>query len=35
MMTLTRYPQVLVSTMGLAFITILVPLSCGIVIAAA
>ena len=27
MMTLTRYPQVLVSTMGLAFITILVPLS--------
>jgi proton glutamate symport protein len=27
LMTLTRYPQVLVSTMGLAFITILVPLS--------
>jgi proton glutamate symport protein len=27
MMTLTRYPQVLVSTMGLAFITIVVPLS--------
>jgi proton glutamate symport protein len=27
MMTLTRYPQVLVSTMGLAFVTILVPLS--------
>ncbi len=25
MMTLTRYPQVLVSTMGLAFVTILVP----------
>ena len=27
MMTVTRYPQVLVSTMGLAFITIVVPLS--------
>jgi proton glutamate symport protein len=27
MMTLTRYPQVLVSTLGLAFITILIPLS--------
>jgi Na+/H+-dicarboxylate symporter/ABC-type amino acid transport substrate-binding protein len=27
LMTLTRYPQVLVSTMGLAFITLLVPLS--------
>jgi proton glutamate symport protein len=27
MMTLTRYPQVLVSTMGLTFVTILVPLS--------
>ena len=27
MMTLTRYPQVLVSTMGLAFITILIPMA--------